>query len=338
PLSRTSYRDPTVANQVILVPRYDTVVPHPDPAVLGEAGERLVEEPDRDLELWARPLERIHGSGLHGWGVALGLGVKATIGQGGVTIEPGIAVDAAGQHISLAEGGRAEVRRAAPGGPAPGLDKDPAGAVTAAGVTLATPHADYPAGSYLVTVEWRESWQPAPLRWWMHTPYLRLLKEPNVQEGIQIPLAQVTLDAAGAVTALVEGPRRAAVVPAGAVELRASRPFMGKVQERDAGSLRPRAAGAGAQGRGLELTVPDKGNSIEIKQSERTAAGALQEGAFADLRVRAERVSVCRDDGQPTVVLDGALGNVVAGGQGVEGDVLVRDSADKLMITLDAED
>ena len=55
PLSRTSYRDPAVTNQVVLVPRYDAVVPNPDPAVGGEAGERLVEEPDRDLEQWAGP-------------------------------------------------------------------------------------------------------------------------------------------------------------------------------------------------------------------------------------------------------------------------------------------
>jgi hypothetical protein len=338
-LSRTGYRNPAVTNQVTLETRYDALVPDPDDPQGGVAvAERLVAESDRDVESWARPLERIHGSGLHRWGVALGLGVEVTIGQSGVTIAPGIALDAPGRHISLADGGRAEVRRLAPPGPAPPLaPSSAANTVTATGITLATPASEYPAGEYAVTIEWREAWLPAPDRYWVHVPWLRLLSG-TPQAGIQIPLGRVTLNAAGAVTALTEGGRRGASVEAGVVQVSRSRPFLGKVQERAAGELRPRTVSVEAEGHGLELTVPEKGNRIELKQSDRTAAGALQEGAFAELQVRADRIAACRDDGKPTVILDSARGNVTAGGPGVEGDVLVRDAEDRLMVTLDGAD
>ena len=169
------------------------------------------------------------GPGLHGWGVALGLGVKATIGQPRLTIETGIAHGRGGPHISLAQGGRAEVRQGAPGGPAPRsipiMSGDGDGGRGDAGHAGS---ADYPAGTYVVTIEWRESWLPAAAVLDAHAR-LRLLPGP-VQDGIQIPLAlRSTLEAGGAVAALAEGSRRAAVVPPGGSRVAGSRPFMGKV-------------------------------------------------------------------------------------------------------------
>src|SRR5215203_1501887 len=62
-----------------------------------------------ELDYYHRQLERVHGSGLHGWGVADGLRVTATQNSPNLKIEPGVAIDKDGQHISLAEGGTAEI-------------------------------------------------------------------------------------------------------------------------------------------------------------------------------------------------------------------------------------
>src|SRR5437667_3712334 len=90
-LQRTSYLDP-----------YNTTIPvRSGPATLGEN--------ERDMDQYYRPLERIHGSSLHGWGVASGLSVTATLNSATLTVQPGVALDSKGQHIALAVGGNAEV-------------------------------------------------------------------------------------------------------------------------------------------------------------------------------------------------------------------------------------
>src|SRR3954469_25559733 len=71
---------------------------------------------------YAQPLERIHGSGLHGWGIGEGLAITATLNQQGVHVLPGIGVDVSGRHISLALAGEAEV---GPNADNPNLARDP---------------------------------------------------------------------------------------------------------------------------------------------------------------------------------------------------------------------
>src|SRR6266545_6070842 len=89
-MSRTSYRDPSLAGQPV------------------RSGDSTHGESNLDVEGYLQPLEQVHGSGLHDWGVAQGLRTSATIGAAGVTIEPGIAVDRDGRHISLAAGSTLE--------------------------------------------------------------------------------------------------------------------------------------------------------------------------------------------------------------------------------------
>ncbi|MGW6194630.1 hypothetical protein ACWF0M_00650 [Kribbella sp. NPDC055110] len=87
-LTRTSYRD-----------------------LAGDEGTGPTSRPENliDQEKYYQPLERLHGGTLHEPGVAAGLQVSATVGSPKLTVSPGVALDARGRHIALAEGGLAIV-------------------------------------------------------------------------------------------------------------------------------------------------------------------------------------------------------------------------------------
>jgi hypothetical protein len=229
-LTRTTYRDPTSPGNPI------------------RGGDAARAEADRDMEQFYRPLERAHGSALHGWGVAAGLAVEAVPNAPGLTILPGVALDGTGRHVCLIAGGQAEV----------GPQADVAGTppqlvpVAAAGAALSTAGLS---GDKLLTVEFWETFDypahAAPgIFQYLHTPWLRLLDAAGFRDdGRRVVLARVTLGAnadAGKVTALAEGPRRAAGVPAGSVTLRQPRggrdPGL-RVGEEVAGEIRPLPGG-----------------------------------------------------------------------------------------------
>ena len=85
-----------------------------------------------DAEQYQRALHQLHGSGLHGAGVAFGLQITCKISQPNVVIAPGLGIDAAGRHIYLAPGGSAEI------GPTANVPNTPPNLtpVTAAGAML----------------------------------------------------------------------------------------------------------------------------------------------------------------------------------------------------------
>ena len=124
-----------------------------------------------DVTGYLVPLEQVHGSALHGSGVADGLAVTAVPGSASVQIAPGVAVDATGRHISLAAGGTAEI------------SPDPANSsqlvpVTTDGVALPTTGHT---GNCVVTVAWRETFDQAQFASSgqkifqdNHTPWLRV--------------------------------------------------------------------------------------------------------------------------------------------------------------------
>ena len=172
-----------------------------------------------DLENYLLPLDRARGSGLFGWGVAHGLAVSATPGSPGVTVSPGVALDARGRTIVLSPQGLAVVERSLD----PQQIQDvPTVPVGADGVTVTT--TELPADC-LVTMTWREvagenSLANTPAL--LHAPWLRLVPADGfVDVGDVVVLAAVTLDAAGAVGALTAGLRRAVGTPSGRLELSA---------------------------------------------------------------------------------------------------------------------
>ncbi|MDW5549453.1 hypothetical protein [Methanosarcina sp.] len=70
----------------------------------------------QDFEEFHLPIDRMHNSNLHDWGIARGLEVKGTIGGGEVIINPGVAIDIDGQLISLSDTGHGDTGKNPPGG------------------------------------------------------------------------------------------------------------------------------------------------------------------------------------------------------------------------------
>jgi hypothetical protein len=203
-------------------------------------GESLV-----DMESGVLPLARATASSLHTWGVADGLTVSAVTGADGVTVAPGVGLDALGRVVVLANGGVAVIDPAAD--PAQVLNV-PTVPVGPDGVVL--PTAGTAAGAWLVTLTFREvqdegQLSGAPVL--LLAPWVRLQASADVpDDGHQLVLGTVTLDASGLVTALDATRRRLSGLPTARVELR-----------------RPVAADGAtpstAQEVGAVLAVPDSG-------------------------------------------------------------------------------
>lgn len=353
-LSRTAYRDPTQVGSPV------------------RSGDTTHGESNADAEGYIQPIAQVHASGLHDWGVAQGLKTTATIGAAGITVEPGTAVDVNGRHIALAastpdEASFAEVSTVDPPDPAVPAQ------VTATGVLLPTVTVPQPAaGDYVVTVQWLERFDLAALGsptgavWrYADTPWLRLRAAATfVDNGEQVALARVTLDATGKVTALTHGLRRVVGVPVQSVRLRAASTASGGGKssgvEAEAGELRVRR-GAGGAPAGVEIVSANAADEIHLKAkgaspdapvakiqlsattvAARSSAGVdtvVIASASGDLSahgvVRAPQFIARRADGKESVLVDAQLGNVVAGTTGIEGDVLVKNAANALTITLD---
>jgi hypothetical protein len=191
---------------------WNLFVPHTVRAGATGHGESLV-----DLENYLLPQERARGSGLHSWGVMRGLAVSATTGAAGVTVSPGTALDAAGRTVMLSSRGLAVVE--------PTLDPQqiedvPTVPVGPDGLTVATAGAPQ---NCLLTMTWREVSGENSLTL-LHAPWLRLVPADTFADnGDQVVLAALTVDAAGAVGSLTPGPRRPAGTPSGRLELSAPR-------------------------------------------------------------------------------------------------------------------
>src|SRR5262249_7058847 len=171
-----------------------------------------------DVDSYLLPIQRAHASSVHGYGVATGLRVTATAGQPDVTVSPGTALDAAGHLIVLAADGVAIVD---PTANPTDIQNIETVEVPADGLVLATAGVT---GDCLLTLTWREVLgfgmaANAPVL--LHAPWLRLVLAAGFTDtGTQVVLAAVTLDAAGAVTALSAAPRVVVDTAAGRVALR----------------------------------------------------------------------------------------------------------------------
>ncbi|WP_214102585.1 hypothetical protein [Acrocarpospora catenulata] len=189
-LVRTSYVDPTVNP--------------PEP----RQGDTGLHESRQDQEGYFEPLHRMHGSQLHGWGVASGLEVTATIGATGLLVLPGVALDARGRLIPLVVGGHAK------------LEQEMLVPVTGAGVALATAGRS---GEHYVTIGWAETFDFTGVGSGVFntetTPLLRLRATSAVpDDGEEIILAWVDLDG-GAVTNTAVDNRRATGISVDRIEL-----------------------------------------------------------------------------------------------------------------------
>ncbi|MFF0518309.1 hypothetical protein ACFYTC_06400 [Actinomadura nitritigenes] len=160
-----------------------------------------------DMEEYLLPLDRIRTAALHSSGVAAGLTVRVAAGSA-PTVLPGSAIDSSGRVVAVVEGGTVIVDPTVP----PDQMRDvPTVVVPAGGVAAVTTGAT---GACLLTLTWREvigqgTLTSAPVL--LHAPWLRLVPALGfVDDGRQVVLAAVTLDAQGQVTGLDPGPRRVA--------------------------------------------------------------------------------------------------------------------------------
>jgi hypothetical protein len=236
-------------------------------------GESLV-----DMDQYYRLLEQVHASALHEFGVGLGFRVNGAVGQVDLSVLPGIALDAEGRHISLAQGGQAEV--------GPNADQPSTSptlvTVAAGGATL--PTAGLPSGQpHYVAVRFWETFDEAsyeplatdPVVQRLHTPWLKLHPVAGFQDdGRWIVLATVTVDGTARVTALSPDGRRGVGLPAERLELRrgasagtAAKPFATDVAS---GDLRARPNG------GVELTVPQASDEVSMgRRTDTTLSAAV---------------------------------------------------------------
>jgi hypothetical protein len=311
-LSRTSYRDVTTTGQPVRI------------------GDSTHGESNLDLEQYHLPLEQVHGSSLHAWGVASGLRVRFTLGSTSIVVEPGVALDAAGRQISLAAGTLTEPAYAEVGTTDPPIPPtlEP---VTAAGVPLTLTE---PPGIYVLTIEWRETLDTAALTnpsgavWKLdHTPWIRVMSVAGfVDDGQRVVLAQFDMGpgVGTGVTSVEHTFRREVSMPVGAVRLRGPRrgPLEGghAVDDTDAGEIRAR--GSPLTPSGITVTVPRASDQMEFM-----ARVADSNTTFAKATFAANQIVARRTDGRETVVLDTASGNITAGTSGVDGDVIVMNAA-----------
>jgi len=275
----------------------------------GETGRG---ESQVDMEQYQQLLEQIHGSGLHSWGIASGLAVSVTKTSDGVPalqISPGIGLDANGKHISLADGGHAEINPSPRTQGSSGAFHELAD-VSPTGVTFPTKN-NYSAGDYYLTIEWRETFDDALTNIYQlhHTPWLRLqsvstFSDPSKVMGQQLILGRVTLDANGNVTNLTDEHRRMIGLPVGSIQIQKATatpaPNLGLDSEQT-GSILSRVSG------GIDITVPNATDEIHL---ERDGGGNL-----AKVSLGAEKIVARQGNGTTeSVIIDTEAGSITASG------------------------
>ena len=283
-----------------------------------------------DEEQYFRPLERLHGMGLHAPGVGYGMQLICTIGDSGVQITPGIALDPSGKHIFLASGGAAAV---GPGIDAVGSFPATIG-VSAAGAILDT--TGY-TGEYYIIAQWWESWNVGQyynsgVNTFSDTPWLQFVTSGEYDPDIHVPLGKVYLDGSSIVTEAsygdVGGIQRTSVsIPVQSVQLfRAASTTSGTVQAADTvlwGEVRAREAG------GIEIITQNAGDQVNI-----TGEGG---GSFSSMSV-ATGTAAFGDISNPSIVLDTNEATLKVGAPGNYGDVNVYDGYNHLAVALVGDD
>jgi hypothetical protein len=295
-----------------------------------------------DMEGYHRPLERLHGTGLHAAGVAYGLQIIAKIGSPNVQILPGLALDESGRHIYLAATGTAEID------PEANVELGVSTIVSATGTppffTLySAPQAEAPidvstlTGTYYVVVQWRETFDFAAyasdpnVYIYNDTPWLQFAN--TVADG-QVVLGQVKFDGSGKVLSASAGDsngiRVTVSLPARSLQLHRTLTTTAGGETTISGTqdgaspvpaaeVRSRATG------GIEIAVANNSDQITVLSD----AG----GSFSTFAVGADLATV-GDLANPGINLNGSEATVRVGAPGNYGDVLVYDGNNHLAVSL----
>ncbi len=276
-----------------------------------------------DEEQYIRPLERVHGMALHAPGVGWGMDIACTLNSPGVAIMAGIALDASGKHIYLAEGGNAEI---GPDADIPGTPADLA-PVTASGAMLPTVGFT---GTYYVAVQWWETWDSAAyasdgVNQYNDTPWLQLITAGEYDPDIHVVLGRLVLDGSGNVTGVsygdVGGLQRTNVsIPVQSVQLqRAANSGSTGAHSVSWGEVRAREGG------GIEMITQNAGDQVNV-----TTPGG---GTFSSMAIAAS-TAYFGEKSNPSIVLDTGEATLKVGAPGNYGDVYVYDANNHLSVSL----
>jgi hypothetical protein len=319
-IQRTTYRDPTLPGS---------------PIRTGDPVDRAIESA-RDMDDCYLPLGRVHGSSLHGWGIASGLKVTASVGSQNLNVLPGVASDAAGQHISLALNGNAEI---GPTANAPGAAPDLTG-VPPSGAVMPT---NGLSGTFYLTIQFWEWFQgyidpnidPNDYYKYVHTPWLRL-QATAPTDGSAIVLAKVTLDNAWKVTSLTRDAGVGAFLPAESIHLSKAvnhpSPNL-SVDNAPTGKVSSHPAG------GIELKCENSNDQVHFVRTDGSDGVTINAGSGI-LNVGATGVGGTInviDGASSAVIVDGSYATISVGRTNNWGEIDVYDNNGRLAVASDGQ-
>lgn len=275
-----------------------------------------------DFHDYVLPLGRMHHAALHDRGIAAGLEVSGAPGAAAVVIEPGLAVDGAGQVIVLSAAGHGDI----------GSDP-PNGSHQEVPVPVQLPLSAMASKTVYVTIQFAQILRALEGSGGRleQVPWLRLQPTTGtgayVDDGASVILAIATIDAAGNLTLLKEADgslpfgRSTLGIPVDEVRVRRSHSIANKLQETPAGKLK---AGTGG---GLQMTVPSAGDSIAFMQD----GGAN----FNSVEMRANSV-VCKDGaGRAAVQISAAQASIGIGTHGIAGSLSANNASGQATVSVD---
>lgn len=280
---------------------------------------------NQDFDEFHLPSSRVQLSSLHDWGVAQGLEVSGTVGGTTLTINPGVAIDASGNLISLSSDGSGSTG-----------DTDPiqTSVPIEIGVESLQPVAET---TYYLTLEFneleqRESGHPCD-RVLEQSPWARLRPvagdTPFVDDGAAVILAQVVINTGGQIAQISTAGRRLVGKTVEHLNVVRSETADDQVSQVPSGQIGPNKSG------GLQITVP--------APSDRIALAQTSGGNFEELSIQANtahfngNVNIEQALGitgevvlQSTLSVSGSAqfeSNLTIGGNlEVQGEVIARDT------------
>ncbi|MFZ2498182.1 hypothetical protein [Methanosarcina sp.] len=215
------------------------------------------------------PLECMHNSNLHDWGISRGLEVSGTISGNEIIVNSGVAVDINGHLISLSSKGHGDIGKNPPEGDS--------NKVTVP-VHLST--VSHTEKTVYVTIQFSEILLDEGLHGKLaQIPWIRLQSVDDYEEGKSIVLAIAVISSEGKLAKLkaadIELPHRRRLIGESIEELRiqSSSTTGGNVQDTVSGKIGPGDAG------GLKITVPESKDSILFTREDG--------GDFTNLEIRA---------------------------------------------------
>ena len=269
-----------------------------------------------------QPLERVHQSNLHDWGIASGLSVTGSPGSTSVVIEAGAAVDINGTLLVLATDGSGDVGA----NPEASQHEEQSTPIT---LDLSS---QLDSLCY-VTISHSEIIRPGEGSGGRseRIPWVRLQPVAGagayVNDGLSVILALVDINASGELVSLSSEsssaplPRRLMDNKTRDLILQRASKTGNTVSEREAGRLAP------SEGGGLTLSLPNLGDTLSVQRTSSANVSSVD--------LRSNTLNVIDSSGRNAFNFRSSTASLSLGTAGNEGDLLVYDSAGNTALHID---